>query len=148
MKCDEKETPQQPGVDRPSFFGQRDERLRTLGFACYADYLASDLWEFVRGSLKPIRECRVCKSSTGLAWHHRTYQLFALVGNFSDCDQFIVRLCNECHSSIHKNKDEWIDCEDEVDRRLRLLVDNFHICEGNRKAAMECVEPDWTNWPN
>ena len=146
MKCDEKEMTPRPEVNLRSFFGRRDELLRMLGFKCYADYLASGLWEFVRGSLKPIRECLVCKSSTGLAWHHRHYELYVLVGNFSD--NSIVRLCSDCHNAIHLNGGEWIDDQCDVDKRLALLLNNYDLVDGNRKAAMECVEPDWTNWPN
>lgn len=115
-----------------SIFQERDDALAQLGFASYSDYLASDLWQWVRGLLKDKRECQACKCTTGLAWHHRDYSIPILVGNF--CDDSIVRLCNKCHNAIHQEDGHWFDME-EVDRRFIQLTKDFNRCDGDRLKA-------------
>ena len=92
-------------------FEQRDKDLRTLGFASYSEYLASDLWAWIRtrrtaGQAKD--ECRWCHSTTGLVWHHRVYWPPVLAGSWSNARQYVVRVCSECHHRIHKHGGEWL----------------------------------------
>ncbi|QDT08007.1 hypothetical protein K227x_64370 [Rubripirellula lacrimiformis] len=104
-------------------FADRDAALHMLGFDCYSDYLTSDLWIWVRSNLKDPKVCISCTSSSGLAWHHRRYDLPTLVGNFSTDDSSIVRVCNRCHSTIHREEETWFDL-DQVDARLSALMEH------------------------
>ncbi len=104
-------------------FSKRDEALRLLGFESYADYLQSDLWDWIRSNLKnepASNECYCCRSKTGLSWHHKCYSLRVLVGNFSNCPAVVVRLCRECHYAIHREGEKWLE-RDVVDSRLMEL---------------------------
>jgi hypothetical protein len=129
-----------------SWFGSRGESISQLGFASYSHYLASELWAFVRQSLGDSKQCQICKSTTGLAWHHRSYSINVLVGNFSSDETPIVRLCKECHKLIHQKDGKWIDDCEQVDQRFVLLSDNFFACEGSRKAAVACHSVDWSQY--
>lgn len=122
-------------------FHERDKCLKLLGFESYSDYLSSDLWQFVRGSLKESRECCVCKSTTGLAWHHRSYEANVLVGNFSG--DLIVRLCNDCHKAIHQRDGHWFDM-DIVEVRFVLLRVAFLRGGRNREEALLHFVPTMT----
>lgn len=126
---------------------ERDENVRLLGFSDYASYLQSDLWEHVKSTLGPRNYCCCCSSSSGLAWHHRSYTIPILVGNFSnnnkasnaidapvDCGfgtivthllaGAIVRICNDCHSLIHHTDDDWYSLNI-VDARMCYLHNHF-----------------------
>ena len=105
------------------WFDERDAVLLSLGFGCYGDYLQSSLWEWIRSSLHgepKSSECLCCGSRTGLTWHHRSYELQVLVGNFSNASQIIIRLCCDCHEIIHRENGRWFD-SDVVAQRLKTL---------------------------
>jgi hypothetical protein len=87
-------------------FLERDSVLRILGFDSYADYLKSDLWAWIREALMKLPEakcCHCCKATTGLTWHHESYDIKLLIGNFANRRQYksILRLCSECHRVGH-----------------------------------------------
>ncbi len=101
----------------------RDSALETIGFSNYAEYLTSDLWDWIRSRLdREARSdrCVACGSTCGLAWHHGSYHIRALVGNFSNLPPLIFRLCSECHTVIHTDGDAWFGPE-EVHQRLNGL---------------------------
>ncbi len=114
-----------------SEFQERDAVLKLFGFASYADYLKSDLWAWIREALMKLPEsrfCRCCKTTTGLTWHHESYSLPVLIGNFSNRELFgsVVRLCNECHRAGHFFVDgEFIESLCEVNARLKTLAGAF-----------------------
>lgn len=77
---------------------KRNKTLRLLGFASYADYLASDLWKQIR--LKVLRRdnwrCCACGQR---AWevHHRHYKPEAMLG---DNLNPLHSICPQCHRHI------------------------------------------------
>lgn len=77
------------------------EMLKNLGFATYAEYLASDHWRAFRMSYylsgKRLR-CRVC-SGKRVQLHHHTYER---LGRESLDD--VTPLCREHHVAVH----EWL----------------------------------------
>jgi hypothetical protein len=109
-----------------SGYGDRDKFCEAIGFASYQEYLTSDLWRFVTDGLAKTghgRRCLACGSRVGLAWHHRTYSLAALVGNFTDGDCLIVRLCTACHKAIHYRGSDFVLSMEQTDMALaRLMV--------------------------
>jgi hypothetical protein len=78
--------------------------LRKLGYASYAEYLASEHWQNIRATWKPreVRDgraaCEFCLSSDRtLALHHKTYRR---LGRELSTDLFLI--CNVCHERTHK----------------------------------------------
>jgi len=114
----------------------RDLFCGQLGFATYQDYLVSDLWRHVTGNLFQCDEhkrCIVCASKTGLAWHHRTYAMPVLVGNFASCSNPIVRMCNDCHKAIHYSEGEFVQCPELTDLALARLCIKWDDGDRTRK---------------
>lgn len=115
-------------------FSERDKNIKTLGFACYADYLQSDLWDWIKTCLKngSVAACECCKSTSGLAWHHREYSIPVLIGNFSNTggDRPIVRVCAECHAAIHRSGNQWLSMP-EADLRC------IELCRRGRSEREE-----------
>jgi len=76
-------------------------RLEALGYATYADYLASDHWKDVRRrfwSSKLGQRCAGCKGKPTQI-HHRTY---ARLGDERLND--LVAVCRPCHVYIHESE--------------------------------------------
>ncbi|CAM2823704.1 HNH endonuclease [Brevundimonas diminuta] len=81
------------------------ERLRSLGFASYHEYLRSPHWHDVRrrywaSKLAKKACCAGCGAGTALALHHRTYKR---IGQERLMDLILV--CRSCHSDIHDFED-------------------------------------------
>lgn len=109
-------------------FTAKDDFVKAIGFASYADYLTSDLWAWIRNSLmqsEAASYCRVCESATGLCWHHRDYSIAILAGNFTSSSDVVVRLCNDCHKAIHVEESNFINDLRIVDLRLDELGARF-----------------------
>lgn len=52
-------------------YAERDAVLVGMGFACYREYLESDLWVKIRGRvLKDRNTCKVCRRPAKVV-HHR-----------------------------------------------------------------------------
>lgn len=47
-------------------YAQRDAILKTMGFGCYADYLASKLWTGIRRPPQQGTLCGWCQKTKGL----------------------------------------------------------------------------------
>lgn len=110
---------------------KRDSDLQTLGFTDYAEYLSSDLWYWIKSRLdleEKVDQCFVCGSTSGLNWHHSSYSIPVLVGNFSNVPRCVFRLCCDCHRNIHADGSLWLGPEDV---RLRLN----ELCKSYRKST-------------
>lgn len=73
-------------------------KLRDLGFATYADYLASDLWLHFKSTYKRSnrpQRCMVCQSNQ-IELHHNDYSRLG-------CEKLtdVVPLCREHHEAVH-----------------------------------------------
>jgi 5-methylcytosine-specific restriction endonuclease McrA len=77
-------------------YRRRAANLRRLGFASYAEYLASDLWAGIRRRVLD-RDGFKCKRCGGRATqvHHKKYVTKALTG---DTLGLLVSLCGPCHT--------------------------------------------------
>jgi len=143
-------------INCSTIFSNRDKILQEMGFLCYADYLQSDLWMWIRSTLDDPRECVCCGSRTGLCWHHREYTLPIMVGNFCECPaKFskvtplsgpIVRVCGECHRAIHFGPD-WhsMDVVDvrlvELWRRIKVEQKPALAATGALPTGVVCMSP-------
>lgn len=77
-------------------YQKRDLLLARMGFASYADYLASPRWQVIRKKVlkrsKGVCECCGEKPSTEV--HHRSYGWYALTGRRLE---YLVAACRDCH---------------------------------------------------
>ena len=107
-------------------FAERDKNLRLLGFGSYDQYLASDLWDWIKSQLQKTANgyCWCCRASMGLQWHHRNYDLPTLAGNFSDGMFSVIQLCQKCHMTIHCEDGVWFSM-DRVEERMSVLEMRF-----------------------
>lgn len=109
-----------------SEFKARDEYLKLFKFSSYEEYLASDLWAWIRERLMAsagAAKCRCCKSTTGLVWHHTSYEPHVLVGNFSVSEEAVVRVCSRCHSLIHFDSSGALVTLEQSRQRLQAMHD-------------------------
>lgn len=74
--------------------------LKSIGFGCYADYLASPLWASIRSRVYASkgRMCLDCKMRRATQIHHRQYDLETLKG---DTLNYLVPICRQCHRAEH-----------------------------------------------
>lgn len=85
-------------------YTSRNANLKRLGFACYRDYLASELWREVRKKVYAAkgRACYLCgQPATEL--HHNRYHKNDLVGKKL---KFINPICRGCHQGIEFQEGE------------------------------------------
>lgn len=78
--------------------GKFADRLGELGFASYADYLASDVWREFKARYKAAghqRKCLIC-SARPVQLHHKTYVRLGRE-EFTD----VVPLCRDHHVAVH-----------------------------------------------
>ncbi len=77
--------------------------LRSLGFASYEEYLASETWRLIRDRVFATkgRECRCC-GKTATQIHHRSYDIRVLQG---DNLKPLEPICLKCHDHLHSNRD-------------------------------------------
>jgi hypothetical protein len=80
---------------------RRNEVLQRLGFATYADYLASPQWRIIRQRvLKRDRyKCHGC-GNEAIQVHHQQYTKPVLMG---DDIEPLVAICVKCHKGIELN---------------------------------------------
>ena len=79
-------------------YKQRDDVLRSMGFASYAAYLASPLWKRIRARLFKVCDKCVC-GAPATQFHHKTYKRKYMKGR-GKIHKYIVPLCRECHKAI------------------------------------------------
>lgn len=101
-------------------YAERMRNLLSIGFNCYADYLASDLWKGIRdGCLETARyRCGMCGNKAVTA-HHKSYQVDVLLGRRPD---LLVATCHDCHRIIERDFDGTKTSIETANRRLNLLV--------------------------
>lgn len=80
-----------------STYAKRARALKRIGFASYADYLASDLWKKVREIIFRLKGkiCRCGRPATQL--HHQHYAKCDLTGKRT---KHIHPICGNCHTDI------------------------------------------------
>lgn len=76
-------------------YRRRARNLVRLGFATYAEYLASDLWASIRTRVL-TRDRYICRRCGGRAWqvHHRRYVMKAMDGTNLG---LLISVCGDCH---------------------------------------------------
>lgn len=97
--------------------------LREIGFASYAEYLASDLWKSIRAKVYAIagHDCCLCgKPATEL--HHNRYHRNDLLGKRL---RFIKPICRSCHEGI------------EFDEGKKVGVDQAKKAFGRKRRALK-----------
>lgn len=81
-------------------YEQRDRELAKLGFALYAEYLASDLWAAIRARVlqHAKHRCQLCPAEATQV-HHLKYGRPGLTGNLTQkkLDRWFVAVCRLCH---------------------------------------------------
>lgn len=76
---------------------------RTLGFASYIEYLASDHWQDVRHHfLTRGKVCEICEKEYSLQVHHRNYRWIGRELESEASKHSMQVLCHRCHEAIHK----------------------------------------------
>jgi hypothetical protein len=103
-KAKESANKQRPYTVRPvtkADYDQRDEILREIGFASYAEYLASDLWKSIYGRVM-TRTRRVCmRCGRGARHvHHTKYTRENLLGHDR---RTLWPVCTRCHRFFHNS---------------------------------------------
>lgn len=89
-----------PPWEKPS--KPQDIVARELGFWCYDDYLASDLWREIRGRLLP-GPCATC-GQPAFCVHHQEYTIENMSG---ESTKGLMPLCERHHAPLHA-----INCRD------------------------------------
>lgn len=79
------------------------QKLHSLGFKTYQDYLRSPHWESVREKYRTSRYSQFCLSCQSRKYHlhHLTY---LNLGNESFDD--LMALCENCHTALHASMKE------------------------------------------
>lgn len=89
-----------PAAPRPRRIWQRDQRLKSLGYATYSEYLLSPAWLEVRARYRRSgrpQGCFLCGTEIPpIVLHHRTYER---VGE-EELDD-LVPLCRGHHNFLH-----------------------------------------------
>lgn len=85
-------------------YADRNQHLRGMGFATYADYLASPLWEGIRRRAYQYHgfKCKLCKKAKADSMHHISYSRVVLEGH--DLSK-LSPLCDPCHKMVEYNGD-------------------------------------------
>lgn len=107
------------------FYGayiKRNVRLRELGFASYADYLASDLWKSIRRRVfqRDNGRCYCCGGIASQA-HHTNYKPGTLAGTSISG---IRAICGTCH--------QWIEVDDQGKTTYRMVGQRLRAIQRRR----------------
>jgi hypothetical protein len=107
-------------------FRRRNQKLRSLGFTDYGEYIESDLWKRRRAAFYAThaRACFVCSSRRFVVLHHVTYHR---VGEELDTD--LVPLCENCHKVAHR-------CPETFGRKLIADMHAAFARTGNAEVAL------------
>lgn len=86
-------------------YKRRNQRLLTLGYESYSEYLASDDWEILRQQVleRDDRKCVACHKPAKCI-HHTKYSRRTLDPR-STPTEALVSLCHSCHRFIEFDKD-------------------------------------------
>lgn len=92
-----------------------------IGFATYKDYLNSDMWRDIRGSVleRDRHKCKVCGSPANQA-HHKSYKKEVMLGQALN---LIVSLCQFCHGAIERDICGKKVSLSEANRRLHMMLE-------------------------
>ena len=91
-----------PARKKMKCYQQRTERLSTVGYANYQEYLASDDWRAIRErKLRRHPYCLLCQA-VACQVHHMDYHCGTLLGLR---DHRLVTLCDKCHEGIELARD-------------------------------------------
>lgn len=120
-------------------YKERDNNLKALGFATYADYLASDLWRKVRETV--YREkgttCTLCGLPAQVL-HHNRYFLDDLKGVTL---KHIHPVCTNCHTRVEFNAALLDEDGKPVKRNMCAAVGEFLILRYLRQNNVERMPP-------
>lgn len=102
----------------------RNLTLSEMGFASYADYLASDLWQQIRRQvLMKYPLCYICSQNTATVVHHMTYHKTVL-----DATRLsgLISLCRDCNHRIEFGAKGHKRSLKQANRRLKALYRENH----------------------
>jgi hypothetical protein len=122
-------------VERRKYYGERNRNLKMLGFDSYSEYLKSDLWASIRGTV--LSGCPQCVGCTREASqvHHENYDIPVLLGEYLDA---LHPICGRCHMIIefsrkgHHKLPPWA-----ATHNLRVLADR------TRQRNEEAFDRSW-----
>lgn len=115
---------------------KREQRIITLGYASYNDYIRSPAWRAVKRRYAEQQPwiCNICGTEDGLQLHHRTYER---VGEERLED--LMPLCEDCHEMVHtleRRGDTGLDF-DGVINTARALRNRAAIAAQQEAVAQE-----------
>lgn len=94
MRYKKKKPPKKPLM---KCYESRNEKIGTLGYSGYVEYLKSDDWKKIRAEkLRWYPSCLLCSHPANQV-HHTSYAYEVLLGMFP---QLLVTLCEKCHGAI------------------------------------------------
>lgn len=81
---------------KKSRYGERAAALKRLGFKDYPTYLASKLWQRIRGQVlnRDRGRCLICRCNDATEVHHISYNYHVLSGR--DVHR-LISVCRACH---------------------------------------------------
>lgn len=112
---------------KPELKGYRDRNaeLKLYGWNTYAEYLASDEWEKIRGKkLRRDPRCFVCWSSPATQVHHAAYDVEVLLGRVPE---LLVPICRSCHEHIELDEEGNKVSIEDANRRMIAASTNPKI---------------------
>lgn len=114
-------------------YTQRDTALAEIGFATYADYLASPLWESIRSRRLAMQSTCSCCPKPATVVHHDTYYRKLLLGDEESVKRDLFPLCHGCHYLVEfdgTRKRSW----GEAIKQFRRML--FKFRNGMSKSEM------------
>ena len=124
-------------------YADRDSVLRSIGYASYSEYLASETWRAIRSrDLNRLPNCTFCGKRAECV-HHRKYSEAVLRG---ESDFWLSPLCFDCHTEIEFDENGLkrmrVDVEAEYRRRMSVHEDKVAIAVpasvANRTKCLTC----------
>lgn len=112
-------------------YERRDRNVRKIGFATYADYLASPLWARIRREAmeRSGRRCECC-GQPAVQVHHRSYAVACLLGQRP---QWLTPICDACHG-----RGEWNGTKKRTLSKANHVI-NMSAWNSGRRVAGQCV---------
>lgn len=103
---------------------QRNEMLRELGFATYADYLCSPLWQSIRKSmLAKHKRCFRCGQVGPRQIHHHFYSKGNLSGQ---TEKGLYTLCRPCHEGLEMQDGQKVPLK-RVEKAFRKMANRKEV---------------------
>jgi hypothetical protein len=114
-------------------YGIRNKALAELGFASYAEYLASPLWQEIRKKRLEISSgCSCCLNPADVV-HHDKYYKRLLIGDDASVRRDLYPLCHPCHRRVEFDGDRKRSSGEAVREFRRMLYKFKH---GKSKGQM------------